>query len=204
MLSEWLRRCQDEKEEDIQTYVREHSLKEYEMKSATIIFPQQLLEHHPALSKEREIYLVEEPLFFSGVHSSLKFHKKKLMLHRASMEAYQKKLESRGYRVHYVDFKNDLFQTLRQEKIEEIWVSDPADRWLESKLKRETLKSGIAIHRLPSPGFLTPEDWLFSFFKESKHLSMTHFYVTQRKRLNVLVKGDKPIGGKWSFDPENR
>jgi deoxyribodipyrimidine photolyase-related protein len=174
------------------------------MKKATVIFPHQLFEHHPALSKELEIYLVEEPLFFSGVHSSLKFHKKKLMLHRASMKAYQKKLESRGYRVHYVDFKNDLFQSLRQKKIEEIWFSDPGDRWLESKLKRETLKSGMAIRRYPTPGFLTPEDWLFSFFKESKHLSMTPFYIAQRKRLNVLVKGDKPIGGKWSFDPENR
>jgi deoxyribodipyrimidine photolyase-related protein len=174
------------------------------MKAGTIIFPNQLFSQHPALSKEREIFLVEEQLFFAGVRSSLRFHKKKLLLHRASMQAYKKMLESRGYRVHYIDFKNDLFQSLRRKKIEEIWFSDPVDRLLESKLKREALKSGMAIHRLPTPGFLTPEDWLFSFSKESRHFSMTHFYVAQRKRLKVLVKGDKPIGGKWSFDPENR
>ena len=33
---------------------------------------------------------------------------------------------------------------------------------------------------------------------------MTHFYIAQRKRLKVLLDGDKPFGGKWSFDPENR
>jgi deoxyribodipyrimidine photolyase-related protein len=174
------------------------------MKSATLVFPHQLFRHHPAISKEREIFLVEEPFFFHGVQASLKLHKKKLMLHRASMQAYKKKLESRRYRVHYIDFKNDLFQSLREERIGDIWFSDPVDRWLESNLKREALKSGMAIHRLPAFGFLTAEDWLFSFFKESRHLSMTHFYIAQRKRLNVLVNGDRPMGGKWSFDPENR
>jgi deoxyribodipyrimidine photolyase-related protein len=66
------------------------------MKAATIIFPHQLFRQHPALSKEREIFLVEEQLFFSGVQSSLQFHKKKLILHRASMQAYKRRLESQG------------------------------------------------------------------------------------------------------------
>jgi deoxyribodipyrimidine photolyase-related protein len=174
------------------------------MKQATLIFPHQLFKDHPALSKEREIFLVEEQLFFSGVHSSLKFHKKKLMLHRASMQAYKKKLESQGYRVHVIDFKTDLFQFLRQKKVEEIWFSDPVDKCLERRLKKEALKNGMSVHPLPTPAFLTPEDWLFGFFKESRHFSMTNFYIAQRKRLKILLKGDKPTGGKWSFDPENR
>ena len=117
------------------------------MKAATLIFPHQLFSHHPAISKEREIYLVEEPLLFLGVNSSLKFHKKKLILHRASMQGYKKKLESQGNRVHVIDFKTDLFQFLRQKKVEEIWFSDPVDSLLESKLKREVLKSRMVIHR---------------------------------------------------------
>lgn len=77
--------------------------------------------------------MVEEQLFFSGVQSSLRFHKKKLMLHRASMQAYKKRLESQGYRVQYIEFEKGLFHSLRQKKIEEIWFSDPVDRLLESK-----------------------------------------------------------------------
>jgi deoxyribodipyrimidine photolyase-related protein len=174
------------------------------MKQATIIFPHQLFRQHPALLKEREIFLVEEPLFFSGVQSSLQFHKKKLMLHRASMQAYKKRLESQGYRLQYIDFENDPFQTLHRKKIEEIWLADPVDRLLESRLNREAKKWRMNIQRLPTPAFLTPEDWLFSFFKDTQHFSMTHFYIAQRKRLKVLLDGDKPFGGKWSFDPENR
>lgn len=170
----------------------------------TLIFPHQLFKNHPALSRERDIFLVEDQLFFAGIQFPLKFHKKKLMLHRASMQAYKKMLQSRGYRVHYIDFKNDLFQSLRQKKIEEIWLADPLDRWLEGKLKKEAHKSRMNLHWLPTPGFLTPEDWLFAFFKDSPHFSMTHFYIAQRKRLKILVREEKPVGGKWSFDPENR
>lgn len=174
------------------------------MKPASIIFPHQLFKRQPALSKGREIFLVEEPLFFTGIQSSLKFHKKKLVLHRASMQAYKKRLESQGYHVQYIEFENDLFQTLIKNKIEEIWFSDTVDRLLESRLKREAKKWGIKINRLPTPAFLTPEDWLLSFFEGTRHFSMTHFYIAQRKRLKILVDGEKPVGGKWSFDPENR
>lgn len=120
------------------------------------------------------------------------------------MQAYKEQLESKGYRVYYIDFQSDLFQSLRTKRIEAIWFSDPVDRLLERKLKRETLQSRIKAYRLPTPGFLTPEDWIFSFFRESHHFSMTHFYIAQRKRLKILVKGDKPTGGRWSFDSENR
>lgn len=174
------------------------------MKTATIIFPHQLFKHHPALSKEREIFLVEEKLFFSGVRFSLKFHKKKLMLHRASMQAYRKKLESQGFRVHSIEFESDLFQSLIKHRIEEIWFSDPVDRLLEGRFKKEAKKCRINVHRLSTPAFMTPEDWLYSFFKDGRHFSMANFYIGQRKRLKVLVEGEKPVGGKWSFDPENR
>jgi deoxyribodipyrimidine photolyase-related protein len=33
---------------------------------------------------------------------------------------------------------------------------------------------------------------------------MATFYISQRKRLNLLLEEAKPVGGKWSFDPENR
>ena len=163
------------------------------MKRATIIFPHQLFANHPAISREREIFLVEGQLFFSGGHLSLQFHKKKLVLHRASMQAYKKMLRSQGYRVHYIEFESDLFQSLIKHGIEEIWLADTVDKWLESKLKREALKSGMAIHRLPSPEFLTPEDWLFSFFQRiqaSLHDAFLRHPEKKAKRLGQRGQTD--------------
>ena len=33
---------------------------------------------------------------------------------------------------------------------------------------------------------------------------MTDFYINQRKKLDILMKDNKPLGGKWTFDGENR
>lgn len=46
------------------------------MKDAVLIFPHQLFEYHPAVSKDRIIYLIEEFLFFK----QYRFHKQKLVL----------------------------------------------------------------------------------------------------------------------------
>ena len=33
---------------------------------------------------------------------------------------------------------------------------------------------------------------------------MESFYRAQRIRLNILVEGNRPVGGAWNFDKENR
>ena len=39
----------------------------------------------------------------------------------------------------------------------------------------------------------------------SKRLFMASFYQKMRRKFNILIDNEgKPIGGKWSFDDENR
>ena len=64
------------------------------MSSVTLIFPHQLFKKHPAIDKSREVYLVEEGLFFR----QYKFHKQKLVLHRASMQFYAQWLKENTVR----------------------------------------------------------------------------------------------------------
>ena len=69
------------------------------MKEAVLVYPHQLFEDNRLLQKERTVFLVEEPLFFT----QYRFHKQKILLHRASMKAYQDMLTSLGYTVVYVE-----------------------------------------------------------------------------------------------------
>ncbi len=66
---------------------------------ATIIFPHQLFEQHPAVKAAVPVFLVEADLFFTQYN----FHKKKLLLHRASMKAFAHHLEQQGTAVTYID-----------------------------------------------------------------------------------------------------
>ena len=52
--------------------------------------------------------------------------------------------------------------------------------------------------------FLTPDDWMEETMGKMKKPFMKTFYEAQRKRMDVLMDGDRPEGGKYSFDVENR
>ena len=69
------------------------------MKSATIIFPHQLYATNSAIAKGRKVFLVEEYLYFR----QYKFHKQKLVLHRASMKQYEELLKKKKIDVKYIE-----------------------------------------------------------------------------------------------------
>ncbi len=37
-----------------------------------------------------------------------------------------------------------------------------------------------------------------------RELVLEHFYRSVRKRFDILMEGDRPVGGAWNFDKENR
>ena len=175
--------------------------------SISLIFPHQLFEKHPALDKNRIIYLVEENLFFA----QYKFHKQKLVLHRSSMKFYQDYLERKKFKVIYIDSTNELSDIrklipfLKQKRIEEIHFTDVADNWLEKRIKQTVEKCGIKLHEYATPSFFNTKDELKEFFSGKKKYSQTDFYIKQRKKFEILLNEDgSPLGGKWTYDTENR
>lgn len=179
--------------------------------SATIVFPHQLFEQSPALKKDRPVWLIEDSLLFgTDPHHPLTLHKHKIMLHRASMKAYAAELERRGFTVHYVEHASGKtidaqLKTLLPRGIASVHLADPVDYLLERRLRRFATKTGVALHIEDTPMFLTPASWFQPWFDERKRYFMADFYIAQRKRMNLLVdKSGKPLGGKWSFDADNR
>ncbi len=177
------------------------------MHGITLIFPHQLFKEHPSLTKERPVYLVEEWLFFR----QYPFHKKKLVLHRASMQFYHQWLQTQGYQVNYIetiDQRNDirsLIAFLAKLGISHIYMADPADNWLSKRVTENCTKHSINLEVNPSPGFLNTPDEGSAYFNNRKTYFQTDFYKHQRKQRNILLAPDgNPLGGKWTFDTDNR
>lgn len=177
------------------------------MSQAALIFPHQLFAEHPALSAEREAVLVEDPLFFGDARYPARFHRMKLVLHRASMKRYAAEA-LRGRRVRYVDYAEAetgrLLKALAAEGIRELFIADPVDFMLEKRLTREAARHGLAIHWLPSPAFLNTRAEVDAFYADRARYHQTDFYIWQRKKHGLLLDGSKPLGGRWTFDTENR
>ncbi|MEN9852090.1 MAG: hypothetical protein RI996_33 [Candidatus Parcubacteria bacterium] len=179
------------------------------MKKAVLIYPNQLFEEHPLLSERSTVFLVEEPLLFT----QYKFHKQKILFHRASMQAYRDMLLKQGHTIVYIESKDiqkteDIALILQKHHITEISVCDVVDDWLYKKLTKSCSEHSIAYTIVDTPLFLTDRKSLDSFFlpllSANKKLLMRTFYEWQRKRLHILMDGNKPIGNQWSFDSENR
>ncbi len=176
----------------------------------TLIFPHQLFKKHPGVAAGRISWLVEDSLFFFDRRHPVRFHKQKLVLHRASMKAYVDDLRQHRHRVRYAAYTEFpslklLLIKLHGDGVRRVHVVDPTDFVLERRLKRFTEKLGMTIQWYESPNFLTPRRQYESFLYKRKRYHMADFYTWQRKRLGLLLEDDEtPLGGKWSYDTENR
>lgn len=173
-------------------------------KEINLVFPHQLFADNPLIKNGFSIYLIEEYLFFQ----QYKFHKQKIAFHRASMKNYEAYLKNKGCEVIYIESKNPQsdIRVFAEENpsLNTIHVVDPTDNWLSKRLDRFSPSTHVRLY--PNPSFLNnKEDNLHFFREDKKFFFQTTFYKQQRKRLGILLTEEgNPIGGKWSFDAENR
>jgi len=175
------------------------------MTAIALIFPHQLYQHHPALSNAKAVALIEDELFFR----QYRFHKKKLILHRASMKAYEAQCRKTGIRTAYYDAihyptRESVIVHLIAQGYTDAHVAQTDDYLLERRLNRYAKHNGLHLHRYPSPGFLCDMDYVKKYFVSKKRYFLTDFYIDQRKRMDLLLDDQGPVGGKWTFDTENR
>lgn len=182
------------------------------MKRSALIFPHQLYKSHPALRGCDNAVMIEDPLYFGDKKYPLNFHKKKLLLHRASMKAYESRLKKK-IRVTYYDYhafeehsaEETVFAALAREGTEQICYVDTCDFILEKRIQHASGKHNIKLSKIDSPSFVTPPEFFENIFAEKKNYLMSSFYIAQRRRLNLLIgKDGGPLGGKWSYDAMNR
>jgi len=173
-----------------------------------IIFPHQLFETSLIIDTCSKIYIIEEYLFFK----QYPFHKQKLAFHRASMQFYKEYLQGLGKDVVYVEgiesasdirvFFKEKWVHAKNDAIH--WI-DPSDYWLEKRLKAAANACGLNWMQHQSPLFMNTGQENIDFFAGKKRLFQTDYYQFQRKKRNILLDNiGKPLGGKWSYDEENR
>lgn len=177
------------------------------MKKIFINFPHQLFENLDHLKGLDEVYLIESFLFFRHYN----FHKQKIAFHRSSMQYYAAFLKTQNIVTHYIDStdpRSDIRVFLKSfnNTNAELFYIDPTDDWLNKRIISTCKKQGINFQILDSPLFINTKKDNETFFRsDKKKFFHAKFYINQRKRLNILIDEDKkPLGGKWSYDTENR
>jgi deoxyribodipyrimidine photolyase-related protein len=174
---------------------------------ASIVFPHQLFREHPALVPGGIVYLVEEWLFFH----QYRFNQQKLVLHRATMRMYTDYLTQQGYEVRYIPATSEdcdiqkLIPSIASAGVRKLHYADVVDDWLRQRLTKGAQQQGIELQEFRSPNFLEDRAEISKFFDNRQRLKQTDFYIDRRKHHEILLdKFDKPLGGKWTYDVDNR
>ena len=172
-----------------------------------LVYPHQLFEDHLEAPAGTLFVLIEDDLFFR----QYRFHTQKLVLHRASMRRFATRLRE-SFDVECIDTSADattgerLVALLRRLRPERVTVFDVVDDWLSRDISAALSEAGVELRPedvLESSSFLTSRREITDWFGNHP-ARMQHFYSWQRQRLDILVEGDQPVGGRWSFDTENR
>lgn len=145
--------------------------------------------------------------------SYVKHHKLKLYLFLTSMREYRDELLKEGINVHYHEldskkpsesYMDTLNNFIQNKELKKINIFEIEDKPVEKKIY-SLKKSGFEIIEHPTPMFLISREEFEKFHEGKKVFRMASFYKFGRKKFNILLENDDdPMGGKWSFDEDNR
>ena len=129
------------------------------------------------------------------------------------MRHYSEELKDKKFKVHYQKFdpkKNSkYFEYLRifvkKNKVSEISLFEPADLFVTKALAKFCKNEGIQVEMIKSPMFIRDSEWFKNYMQGKKKPFMKSFYESIRKESGIMMDSEgKPIGGKFSFDSDNR
>ena len=160
----------------------------------------------------------KDHLFFMAEDNELctyeKHHKQKILLFLSSMRSHADTLKKSKFQLSYLkiedkEFKDDYFKKLKkiinQKKITEVSSFEIEDKFFEKKIKQFLKKEKIQWNIIQTPMFLNSRDEFKNYLVKSKKPFMATFYKEVRKKSGILIGVDgNPVGGKWSFDEDNR
>ena len=139
-------------------------------------------------------------------------HKKKLILIFSAMRHFALELTERGYQVdyvHYTDpdnsgcFEQEVLRACQRHQSNHVVLTEPSEhRVLEAF---ESLSSEqINLHIREDDRFFCSHAEFQQWAHGKDTLRMENFYRLLRKRHNIFMDGDKPVGDRWNYDAENR
>ncbi len=168
--------------------------------------------------------LTEQPATQTGVvivESTAKahrrpYHKKKLVLLISNMHHFALEQAARGVSVLY-DFSplshGQALRLLQQQRaLPSLTLMRPAERELRLDLE-QAVTDGLKLHEVPDVTWLSQlEDFtsVYGPYRSGKartgtsNYVMDRFYRAMRQKTGILMRNGKPLGGQFSYDPENR
>lgn len=143
----------------------------------------------------------------------VRHHKAKLAYIFSAMRHHADALRAAGWVVDYVtlddpdnsgSFTGEVARAMARHDPERIVVTEAGEWRVAAMLEAWETLFGVAVEIRADTRFLVSHAEFAAWADDRKQLVMEDFYRAMRRRTGLLMDGDKPAGGRWNFDKDNR
>ncbi|MEM1129649.1 MAG: cryptochrome/photolyase family protein [Pseudomonadota bacterium] len=178
-----------------------------------LILGDQLSPDLPALraaDRDRDVILMAEVAEEAGY---VRHHKKKIAFLFSAMRHFADSLKSDGWTIRYVTLDDpdnagaltaEAARAIADLEATGVVATEPGEYRLKTALEDWRNETGIELEVLDDTRFVASHAEFRAWAEGRKQLRMEFFYREMRRKTGLLMDGDKPEGGKWNYDAENR
>ena len=183
------------------------------MKTLRLVLGDQLSRDLPSLTDldpAKDLVLMAEVM--SEV-TYVKHHKRKIAYLFSAMRHFAESLGKDGIAVRYRrlddadnagSLAGEVAAAIAVFAPDRIVVTAPGEYRLADEMAGWQARFGLAVDIRADTRFLCSLGDFAEWAEGRKSLRMEFFYRDLRRRYQVLMEGDEPIGGKWNYDADNR
>ena len=143
----------------------------------------------------------------------VRHHKTKISYILSAMRHHAMALRKAGWEVDYVllddplnsgSFTGELVRAIERHSPGAICLTEAGEWRVKAMLDSWPDRFDIPITILPDDRFLASHGEFEVWAADRKQLRMEFFYRDMRRKSGLLMDSEKPVGGQWNFDSENR
>ena len=139
--------------------------------------------------------------------------KQRIALFISAMRHFAKELEKAKVPLHYSALEDsdntqsldgELLRAIKTLKPQALLMTAPGDWRVLEKIKGIAKQTNIPLE-------IREDDYFFSTVREfaqhskgRKQIRLEYWYRELRKKHNILMEGNQPVGGEWNYDHDNR
>jgi deoxyribodipyrimidine photolyase-related protein len=144
----------------------------------------------------------------------VKHNKLKIALIFSAMRHFAAQLRAAGFHVEYYAYEDtkDSFKSftdvvihqLSRHQYHQLVCTEPGEYRVLNEMHGWQKQWNIETNILADNRFFFSLSQMSNWFSEHKEPRMEHFYQFARKQTGLLMENNKPLGGRFNFDKENR
>ena len=146
--------------------------------------------------------------------SYVKHHKHKIILLFSAMRHFAAVLQQQGHQVCYIRYGSvadvhsmtDAVQyaLAKHPKLTSISITECGEYRLQQEILSWQHQLNLPVNIVADDRFVCHLSRFANWAKGKKQLRMEYFYREMRRYTGLLMQGDKPEGGQWNYDADNR